>query len=99
MRTGEDIQGFERDAPGENKAGLSPGQKVQHEFPLETCDTMTKGAWGYQVGVTNYKSVEELRALLKSANEKGANLLLNVGPRPDGNIPEAAVELLKCLSM
>lgn len=94
MREGEDIQGFERDAPGENKAGLSPGQKVQHEFPLETCDTMSDGAWGYQVGVTAYKSVEELRDLLRYANEKGANLLLNIGPRPDGRLPEQALERL-----
>ena len=94
MRDGEDIQGFERDAPGENKAGLSPGQKVEREFPLETCDTMTKGAWGYQVGVTGYKSPAELRSLLKSTNDKGANLLLNVGPQPDGSLPVRAVEIL-----
>ena len=94
MREGEDIQGFERDAPGENKAGLSPDQKVQREFPLETCDTMSNGAWGYQVDVTEYKSVEELRDLLKSANEKGANLLLNIGPQPDGSLPAAALERL-----
>lgn len=94
MRDGEDIQAFERDAPGENKAGLSPGQKVQHEFPLETCDTMSNGAWGYQVGVTEYKSVEELRGLLRSVNEKGANLLLNIGPQPDGLLPEQALERL-----
>ena len=94
MRDGEDIQGFERDAPGENKAGLSPGQKVEREFPLETCDTMTKGAWGYQVGVTGYKSPAELRSLLKSTNDKGANLLLNVGPQPDGSLPGRAVEIL-----
>ena len=94
MRDGEDIQGFERDAPGENKAGLSPGQKVEREFPLETCDTMTKGAWGYQVGVTDYKSPAEIRALLESTNGKGANLLLNVGPQPDGSLPARAVEVL-----
>lgn len=95
MRDGEDIQGFERDAPGENTAGYSAGQKVEREFPLETCDTISNGAWGYQVGVTDYKSVEELRDLLKSANEKGANLLLNIGPQPDGKLPLVAVERLK----
>ena len=41
---GEDIQIFERDLPGENKAGLS-GQEVSR-LPLETCQTMN-GMWGY----------------------------------------------------
>ena len=39
---GEDIQIFERDLPGENKAGLS-GQSVSR-LPLETCQTMN-GMW------------------------------------------------------
>ena len=39
---GEDIQIFERDLPGENKAGLS-GQGVSN-LPLETCETMN-GMW------------------------------------------------------
>ena len=94
MRAGEDIQGFERDAPGENKAGFSDGQSVERAFPLETCDTMSNGAWGYQVGITEYKSVEELRELLQTVNAKGANLLLNIGPRADGRLPEQAVERL-----
>ena len=40
---GEDIQIFERDLPGENKAGMS-GQEVSR-LPLETCQTMN-GMWG-----------------------------------------------------
>ena len=40
---GEDIQIFERDVPGENKAGLS-GQAISR-LPLETCQTMN-GMWG-----------------------------------------------------
>lgn len=39
--------------------------------------------------------VEELRALLKSANEKGANLLLNIGPQPDGRLPVQAIDRLE----
>lgn len=58
---------------------------------------MSNGAWGYQVGVTEYKSVGELRDLLRSTNEKGANLLLNIGPQPDGRLPAPAVERLRLL--
>ena len=89
---GEDIQIFERDLPGENKAGLS-GQEVSR-LPLETCQTMN-GMWGYKLVDQNYKSTETLLRLLISTSGKGANLLLNVGPQPNGEIPAAALERMK----
>lgn len=88
---GEDIQIFERDVPGANEAGLS-GQEVSH-LPLETCQTMN-GMWGYKIKDQNYKSVDELVAYLVRTASKGANLLLNIGPQPSGELPEVAVERL-----
>lgn len=85
---GEDIQIFERDVPGENKAGLS-GQDIS-ALPLETCQTMNH-SWGYRVTDQEYKSTRELIQLLVRTSGKGANLLLNVGPQPDGTLPEAAL--------
>lgn len=90
--SGEDIQIFERDLPGENKAGLS-GQDVSR-LPLETCQTMN-GMWGYKLIDQNYKSTETLIQYLVSAAGKGANLLMNVGPQPNGEIPAAALQRLK----
>ena len=89
---GEDSQLFERDVPGENKAGLS-GQEISR-LPLETCQTMN-GMWGYKVSDTNYKSSAQLIRLLARTAAKGANLLLNVGPQPDGSLPETALARLK----
>ncbi len=89
---GEDIQIFERDIPGENSAGLS-GQEISR-LPLETCQTMN-GMWGYKLVDQNYKSTETLIQYLVSTAGKGANLLLNVGPQPNGELPAAAVERLK----
>ena len=91
---GEDLQFFERDVPGENKAGLS-GQAIGR-LPLETCETMN-GMWGYKVADQNYKSADQLIQLLVRTASKGANLLLNVGPQPDGNLPTAAVERLEAM--
>lgn len=88
---GEDIQIFERDVPGENKAGLS-GQDIS-ALPLETCQTMNH-SWGYRVTDQEYKSTRELIQLLVRTSGKGANLLLNVGPQPDGTLPEAALTRL-----
>ena len=89
---GEDIQIFERDLPGENTAGMS-GQEVSR-LPLETCQTMN-GMWGYKIIDQNYKSAETLIRYLVSTAGKGANLLLNIGPQPNGELPATALERLK----
>ena len=89
---GEDFQMFERDLPGENTTGWAADQIVS-TLPLEMCQTMN-GMWGYKVEDQNYKSVDELIRLIVRAASKGSNLLLNVGPQPDGNLPAAAVERL-----
>ncbi|MCR5179776.1 MAG: alpha-L-fucosidase [Bacteroidaceae bacterium] len=89
---GEDFQMFERDLPGENKAGLS-GQEISH-LPLEMCQTMN-GMWGYKVADQNYKSTEELIQLIARAAAKGSNLLLNIGPQPNGELPAAALQRLQ----
>lgn len=91
---GEDIQIFERDLPGQNTAGLS-GQAVSR-LPLETCQTMN-GMWGYKIKDQDYKSVDELIRYLVNAAGMGANLLLNVGPQPNGEIPAAALERFKAI--
>lgn len=88
---GEDMQIFERDVPGENKAGFS-GQSIG-TLPLETCETMNN-MWGYKVADQHYKSSSTLLRLLVRTAAKGANLLLNIGPQPDGNLPETALKRL-----
>lgn len=88
---GEDFQMFERDLPGENTAGLS-GQEISH-LPLEMCQTMN-GMWGYKVADQNYKSADELIRLIVRAAAKGSNLLLNIGPQPNGELPATALARL-----
>lgn len=88
---GEDIQMFERDLPGENTAGLS-GQAISR-LPLEMCQTMN-GMWGYKVSDQHYKTSHELIRLLVRAAGKGSNLLLNIGPQPDGSLPATALQRL-----
>ena len=89
---GEDFQMFERDLPGENTAGLS-GQSVS-QLPLETCETMN-GMWGYKITDQNYKSTKTLIHYLVKAAGKNANLLMNIGPQPDGELPAVAVQRLQ----
>lgn len=88
---GEDMQMFERDIPGENTAGLS-GQEISR-LPLETCTTMN-GMWGYKIKDQDYKSTPTLIRLLVRAAAKDANLLLNIGPQPNGELPATALSRL-----
>src|SRR5690242_16429506 len=88
---GEDVQTFEQDLPGANTAGFNTTEIGA--LPTETSLTMN-GAWGFNITDRNYKSVGSLVATLVRAAGAGANLLLNVGPRPDGTIqPEFADRL------
>lgn len=89
----EDFQLFEQDLPGQNTAGFSGEQKVS-QLPLETCMTMNN-TWGYSITDKNYKSGDELIRRLVTAAGLNANFLLNIGPRPDGKLPDQAVEILK----
>ena len=91
---GEDIQIFERDLPGENKAGFVDAAAEISRLPLETCETMN-GMWGYKIIDQNYKSVTELIHLLVSTAGKGANLLMNIGPQPNGELPATALQRLR----
>ncbi len=92
---GEDGQTFERDLPGQNTAGYS-GNKAIGKLPLETCETMN-GSWGYNITDNKYKSEKQLIQFLIKAAGNNANLLMNVGPRPDGTFPDIAIQRYKAM--
>ena len=87
---GEDGQTFEKDLPGQNKTGFSPDAKIG-QLPLETCETMNN-SWGYNITDLNYKSEKELIHYLVKTAGNNANLLMNVGPRPNGEFPDIAIQ-------
>ena len=90
---GEDMQIFEQDIPGENTTGFGDGQQVSTVIPVESCITMNN-SWGYCIGDKDYKSIDKVIRLIVRAAGKDANVLLNIGPRPDGCLPVEAMELL-----
>lgn len=89
---GEDFQMFEKDLPGENKGGFS-GQAVS-KLPLETCETINN-SWGFNITDRNYKSTQDIIHLLVKAAGYGTNLLLNVGPMPNGVMQPEFITRLK----
>ena len=64
-------------------------------YPWETCMTMGD-SWSY-VPNDNYKSVKTLIHMLCDVVAKGGNLLLNVGPDADGNLPPQALERMEAI--
>jgi Alpha-L-fucosidase len=60
----------------------------------ELCLTMND-SWGYQSTDTNYKPVNSLLRTFVECISMGGNLLLDIGPKADGTIPQEQVEVLK----
>ena len=86
---GEDYQTFERDLPGENVGGgFSADAKISQALPLEMSDIIGH-SWGYATNDTLNRSTKELIQLLVKAAGLGSNLLLNIGPTPEGEVRPA----------
>ena len=51
-------------------------------------------SWGYTVKDVDYLDSKDLIQTLVRTAAKGANLLLNIGPQPDGRLPQAALDRL-----
>jgi alpha-L-fucosidase len=64
----------------------------------ETCMTMGT-AWQYQPQNEHYKSGGELIRLLIQTRAKGGNFLLNVGPKPNGELPIEEEERLREIAL
>ncbi len=94
-KPGEDVQTFERDLPGENTAGFNT-KDVSDQLPLESSNTLN-GAWGFNIGDNKYKSPAELEEMLVRAAGRNSNLLLNIGPMPNGEIDPEFVTRLRAV--
>ncbi|MEP6534073.1 MAG: alpha-L-fucosidase [Bryobacteraceae bacterium] len=60
----------------------------------EACITMGT-AWQYQPRNESYKTGGQVISLLVETRAKGGNLLMNVGPKPDGELPIEQEERLR----
>ncbi|NER14173.1 alpha-L-fucosidase [Leptobacterium flavescens] len=62
----------------------------------ELCMT-TNDSWGYQHNDHNYKSANQIIRIFVDCIGLGGNLLLGIGPKADGTIPEEQEKILKSL--
>jgi alpha-L-fucosidase len=74
---------------------MVPPSKLARE-DWESCLTMNDH-WQYMAEDQNWKSAATLIRLLVDTASKGGNLLLDVGPQPDGVFPPAAIERLDAI--
>ena len=75
----------------------TPEQRIVAEAggrAWEACMTLND-SWGYQAADDNWKtSGTVIRNLISCVRDSG-NYLLNIGPRPDGSIPEPSIRVLQ----
>ena len=88
---GEDFQMFEQDLPGQNTAGFN--FQSASALPLESCITMND-SWGFKINDHHYKTFNEIVRTLVGAAGRNTNLLLNVGPMPNGEIGKEFTDTL-----
>ncbi|WP_430387911.1 alpha-L-fucosidase [Dyella sp. 20L07] len=80
--------------PGTGTLNIERGQAAGiREQPWQTETSVSPDSWGYAEGDT-YKSPDEIVQLLADVVSKNGNLLLNIGPKADGTIPDEARSIL-----
>jgi len=63
--------------------------------PREICNTLQPHAWGYhKENDGKHKTTDELVTIIKETWALDANLLMNVGPLPDGSFPDEDIKSL-----
>lgn len=70
-----------------------PVQRPQFHW-WELCMTINNN-WGYQPQDTNWKTPYEVITIFADAISNGGNMLLDIGPKEDGTIPEQQVNVLR----
>jgi len=95
---GEDFQMFEKDLPGKGTKDFATSKDDIGNLPLEVCETIN-GSWGFNLKDRKHKSDKELIQYLINAAGYGSNLLLNVGPMPNGEIQDEHINSLKKIGL
>jgi len=76
----------------------TPEQRIEasQNRPWESCMTLND-SWGYHAADFNWKSPTTVIRNLITCARDGGNYLLNIGPKPDGTIPEESGRILSAV--
>ncbi len=84
------LQGYgDYDTPEQGLPVTKPDSKY-----WELCMTIND-SWGYQPDDNNYKTANQIIEMFIECISMGGNLLLDIGPKEDGTIPEEQLSVLK----
>ena len=86
-RIGHDLGDFGCLGDNQSPAGRS-------KIPLESANTINH-TWGYKKDDHCWAGAAKIINDLLACSEKNVNYLLNVGPRADGRLPEASIDILE----
>lgn len=85
---------YDNMAPGSATHDVERGALTEiSPEPWQTDTSLSNASWGYVEGDT-YKTPQMIIDQLVDVVSKNGNLLLNIGPKPDGTIPQPAREAL-----
>ncbi|MFC3121553.1 alpha-L-fucosidase [Agaribacter flavus] len=90
----KDLGDFRSFKPGSAVLDIERGQMSDtYEYFWQTDTSVSKTSWGY---VTNhkYRDANSLVDDLIDIVSKNGSMLLNIGPKPDGTIPQPEIDLL-----
>ncbi|MBT3383715.1 MAG: alpha-L-fucosidase precursor [Prolixibacteraceae bacterium] len=94
----EDFSAPERNASAKVGSQFEVAKMVYEKNknkPREICNTLQPHAWGYhKENDGKHKTTDELVTIIKETWALDANLLMNVGPLPDGSFPDEDIKSL-----
>jgi alpha-L-fucosidase len=100
----EMVFGLQPDIIVNNRNGLegdfsTPEQEIHAAAEgraWESCMTLND-SWGFDRGDDSWKSAKTIVSNLANCARGGGNYLLNIGPEPDGSVPEESVTVLEAV--
>lgn len=91
------MEGYSKEGLGAGDFG-TPEQQIPatglNGVDWESCITMNDN-WGYNKADKKFKPTKEIVQMIADIASKGGNLLLNIGPKPDGTFPQESIDRLK----
>jgi alpha-L-fucosidase len=79
--------------PERDNVNAAPG-RAPFASRVEACQSVGRQSWGYRVDEDYYADRHLMRSIAQY-RARDANYLLNVGPKPDGTIPNEAAAILR----
>ena len=87
-------RGFDEGDYGTPERDVARDDSGVYERRTEACQSVGRESWCYRADEDYYSDAHLIRSIDYTLS-RGGNYLLNVGPKPDGTLPEEAVAILK----